>query len=113
MFRRGENETPFAFYAKDIVWEVAGLGAGIGLEGTYHGYDGIRAFWREWLSAWEAIEWEETSISDGEDGTVVVLIENQRNLGRGSGIWIDQAPYTLNFTFRGNQIVKVRSATVD
>jgi ketosteroid isomerase-like protein len=112
MFRRGENETPFAFYAKDVVWEVSGLGGGLGLEGTYHGHEGVRAFWRNWLGAWEEIDWEETSVTPAGD-TVVVLIENQRNRGRGSGIWIPQAPYTLSFTFDGNLITKVRSAILE
>ncbi len=113
MFRRRENETTFAFYAKDVVWEVEGFGAGLGLDGAYQGHDGVRAFWREWLTAWEAIEWEETSVTEGEGENVVVLVENQRNLGRESGIWVEQAPYTITFTFRGNQVVAVRSAMVD
>jgi ketosteroid isomerase-like protein len=112
MFRRRENDTPFAFYAEDVVWEVQGLGGGLGLEGTYRGHEGVRAFWRDWLGAWGDIAWEETSVTETEDGRVVVLIENQRNLGQHSGIWIDQAPYTITFTFRGNQISRVRSATV-
>ena len=113
MFRRGENETPFAYYADDILWDASGF-RGVGLAGVYRGHDGIRTFWRNWLDAWESIEWEEApSITPGPDDTVKVLIKSQRNLGRSSGVWIDQEPYTLTFGFSGNRVVRVSVHVVE
>ena len=104
MFKRREHETPFAFYAKDIVWTVEAY-TSVGVAGTYEGHDGIRTFWRSWLEAWEDIQWEYEVFSRGDDA--VALITNQRNLGRGSGLWVEQEPYELTFSFRGNQVIAI------
>src|SRR5688572_5441080 len=104
MFKRRENETPFAFYADDVVWDASGMPALAG-GGVYHGHEGIREFWRRWLEAWEQIEWEYDVVERGDD--VVAEIRNQRNLGRGSHVWVEQRPYELVFGFRGNEVTSV------
>ena len=43
MFKRRENETPFAFYTDDIVWDVDSFTA-VGMTGTYVGHAGVRRF---------------------------------------------------------------------
>src|SRR5215218_5334254 len=64
--------------------------------GVYHGHDGVRAYWRRWLSAWEDVEATEVEFVDGGQ-TVVALIHRQRLRGRGSGIEVDAPPYALAF----------------
>jgi ketosteroid isomerase-like protein len=74
-------------------------------EGVYHGHDGVRAFWREWLSAWSDLEFEVEDVRAA--GTLVVLlIRNQRHWGRHSGIETRTQPYGMVFTFRDGKIVR-------
>jgi ketosteroid isomerase-like protein len=103
-FAARDNETPFRFYAEDVVWDARGAQI-LGLEDVYHGHDGIRRFWRQWLDAWEEIEFE---IEDPveEDGRVRVRV-HQRNLGRGTGIWIDQDDYDHFWTLSDEKVTKV------
>ena len=82
-FRRRDNETPFEFYAEDIVWDARGAHIP-GLEQIYRGHDGVRTFWRQWLEAWEEIEFETEKPVELDDGRVEVLVR-QRNRGRGPG----------------------------
>src|SRR5690242_6520919 len=84
-FRERDNDAAFALYDEDVVWDVTGSDM-LGLDGAYRGHEGIRRFWREWLEAWDGIEWEQTEPEELPDGRVVVRVQNQRNTGRGTGI---------------------------
>ena len=56
MFARRDHEAVFEFYDPDIEWD-ASKATGFGLtdlEGVYHGYEGVRTYWRRWLQAWTA-----------------------------------------------------------
>ena len=108
MFRRREHETPFAFYADDVVLDASQL-PGLAGGGVYHGHAGVREFWRAWLASWADIEWEyEVVEGDRSEDQVVVDVSNQRNLGRESRIWVEQGPYRLVFGFRGNEVVSLK-----
>ena len=104
-FRRRDNETPFSYYADDVVWDARGAGI-VGLEEVYRGHEGIRDFWRQWLEAWEEIEFETDEPVELEDGRVRVLVR-QRNRWHGTGIWIDQDPYLHYWTVEGSKVTRV------
>jgi ketosteroid isomerase-like protein len=102
-FARRDHEAAFGYYDTEIEWDASRGDVGTG--GIYYGHDGVRAYWRSWLSAWEDVEASEVEFVDGGQ-TVVALIHQQRLRGRGSGIQVDAPPYALAFTFRNGKVVR-------
>src|SRR6476620_8999594 len=90
-FAARDNATPFDYYADDIIWDARGAHL-VGLDQVYRGHEGIRTFWRQWLEAWDEIEFEIDEPVELGDGRVRVRVR-QRNRGHGTGIWIDQDEY--------------------
>ena len=77
----------------DIEWDASHMEAEIpDLAGVYRGHDGVRSYWRRWLSAWSDIRFEVQDVRDGGD-KVVALIRHQHQTGRHSGIETD-LPHT-------------------
>jgi ketosteroid isomerase-like protein len=110
-FRRRDHERAFDFYDPNIVWEQhvgPHLGGPVDLGGVYHGHEGIRTYWREWLSAWRDVQFEIQDVRDAGD-EVVALIRNQRMWGRHSAIETEMPPYGIVFTIRGGKVVRWRA----
>ena len=82
-FRSGDNVTPFEIYDRDVVWRVNALDMP-DIADVYYGHDGVREFWRRWLSAWEAIEFEVVAADEIEPDLVLAEIK-QVSRGRTSG----------------------------
>src|SRR5436305_3800 len=78
------------------------------IAGVYHGHDGVRDYWRGWLSAWRDLDFELQDVLDAGD-EVVALIANQRQWGRHSGIETQMPPYALVFTISNGKVVRWRS----
>ena len=110
-FRQRDNETPFEYYAEDIVWDARSTHM-IGLDDVYRGHEGVRHFWRQWLDAWEKIEFEATEPEELADGRIHVLVR-QRNLGREAGVWIDQRPYHHFWTLADGKVTRVEFSWED
>ena len=106
-FQRRDHELPFNFYDPDIEWDSSGRTVGVGPVGIYRGHDGVRAFWREWLSAWSDIEFDIEDVRDAGD-EVVLLVRDQRQWGRSSGLVSELPPYAMVFTFHEGKIVRWR-----
>ena len=103
-FRRRDHERAFDFYDPDIVWEdLSGLDTG----GIFHGPEGVRTYWRAWLSAWRDLQFEIQDLRDAGDD-VVALIHKQRQWGRHSGIETEMPPYGIVFTIHGGKVVRWR-----
>jgi ketosteroid isomerase-like protein len=108
-FRRRDHERAFDFYDPDIEWDASGGREVIPeLAGIYRGHDGVRTYWRRWLSAWRDLEFEIEDVLDGEGDETVALICNQRQWGRHSGIVTEMPPYGLVFTIRDGKVVRWR-----
>jgi hypothetical protein len=60
-------------------------------------------FWREWLSAWEAVEFEYELIDAGDQ--VVALID-QTMRGRSSHLEVALGKYAHVFTFRDGLVAR-------
>ena len=73
---------------------------------VYRG-EGVRTFWRLWYEAWRDVQFDVQDYLDAGD-EVVVLICNQRQLGRYSGIPSELPPYALVYTFRNDKVVRWR-----
>ena len=105
-FQRRDHERAFDFYDPEIEWDASRAATQVpDAAKVYHGHAGVRRYWREWLSAWKDLEFETQEIVDGGDD-VVVLIRNQRQWGRHSGIETEVPPYGLRFTIRCGRVVK-------
>ncbi len=103
-WNRGEANIAFETFDEEITWDARPLHAPA-LSAVYRGHDGVRAFWRIWLEAWERIE-----IIEGPDhrphGNQVVTWHRQRNLGKGSGVTVEQEGCFI-WTFQEGRIVHV------
>ena len=70
--------------------------------GVYRGKDEVRQFWREWLAAWDTVEFEYELVDAGD--RVVALID-QRMRGRSTGIEVPLGKYAQVWTFRDGLVV--------
>ncbi|MGH2965348.1 MAG: nuclear transport factor 2 family protein [Solirubrobacterales bacterium] len=105
-FQRRQHEEAFELYDPEIEWDSSRLKDTIpDIAGVYHGHEGVRDYWRNWLSAWSDLEFEIQDVLDA-DGDVVLLIRNQRQWGRHSGIVTETAPYGIVFTFRHGKVIR-------
>ena len=103
-FARRESKTAFEVYDPEIVWDTREVFDGSSdLRGMTHGKEGVRAWWRQWLEAWEAIEF--VSAEHIPHGNQVVSIWHQRNRGRGSGAVVDMDS-AIVWTFQNGLIVR-------
>jgi ketosteroid isomerase-like protein len=108
-FARRQHERAFEFYDPEIEWDASGFVEFIpDIAGVYHGHDGVRAYWRQWLSAWSDLHFEIQDVVDAGDD-VVLLIRNQEQWGRHSGISVKMPPYAMVFTLRGGKVVRWRA----
>ena|SRR5947207_1951348 len=92
-------------YVPGIEWdsrEAESLGI-TDISGIYHGADGVARFWREWLDAWEAVQFEFELVDAGE--CVVALID-QRMRGRSTHIEVPLGKYAHVWTFRDGLVTK-------
>ena len=104
-FARRDHERAFEFYDADIEWDASQQGVVVDARGVYRGHEGVRDYWRQWLSAWKDLQFEIEGIVDRGDD-VVALIRNQRQWGRHSGIETQVPPYGLVFSFRDGKVVR-------
>jgi ketosteroid isomerase-like protein len=107
-FQQRQHERAFEFYDPEIEWD-ASRAAEINpdLVGVYHGHEGVRSYWRNWLSAWSDLHFEVQDVLEAGDD-VVLLIRNQRQWGRHSGLETEVPPYAMVFTFRGGKVIRWR-----
>ena len=109
-FARRDHERAFEFYDPEIEWDARRLDKfNPDLAEVFHGYDGVRTYWRRWLSAWRDIDFDVQDVREGEDGEVVALIANQRQWGRASGVETIVDSYGLVFTCRDGKVVRWRA----
>src|SRR2546423_5686421 len=88
-----------ASQARDLIPDLADV---------YWGHEGVRTYWRRWLEAWRYIEFDIQDIVDAGD-QIVVLICNQRQWGRYTGIVSEIPPFALVYAFRDGKIVRFRA----
>ncbi len=107
-FQRRRHEQAFELYDPEIEWDASALAESMpDIAGIFHGHEGVRTYWRNWLSAWSDIHFEIGDVLDAGDD-VVLLIQNQRQWGRSTGIEAEMPPYGMVFTIRGAKVVRWR-----
>ncbi len=70
------------YFDTDIVWDTSA--SGLPAASIYHGHEGVRKFFRDWLAPWENYEIEYREYIDAGDAVVTVF--RQAGTGRGSGV---------------------------
>ena len=71
---------------------------------SYRGFDGVRRFWGEFLSAWERYRVEPLRFDDAGDQVAVVV----HIVGRTHGLEVDETRSSL-LTVRDGRIIRVES----
>jgi ketosteroid isomerase-like protein len=108
-FQHRQHERAFEFYDPEIEWDASNLRELIpDLAGVYRGHEGVRTYWRRWLSAWSDLDFEIQDLVDAGD-KVVLLIRNQRQWGKHSGIATEFPPYGMVFTIRDGKVIRWKS----
>ena len=100
-FLAGKSEWGAELLDPNVEWD--GTNALIfDIDRVYHGQEGVRQYWREWLSAWETVQFEYELVDAGD--RVVALID-QRMRGRSTGIEVPLGKYAHVYTFKDGLIV--------
>jgi ketosteroid isomerase-like protein len=103
---RGDFTAVFAAYNPEIEWHAPGLASPeLGFDPVYVGHEGVRTFWRLWLSAWETTSFEYHEFIDA--GEHVVVVQSQRNRGRTSGIELEWNSYAQVWTVQEAKVVRM------
>src|SRR4051794_24741389 len=89
----------------DVEWDATGVGMP-GLSGTDRGREEVVEWWRGWLEAWEAVEFDFELVDAGDD---VVLLVDQRMRGRASGIEVPLGEYAHVATFKDGLLWRWKS----
>ena len=108
-FRAGHNEldregtlTKMAeLWDPDIEWDAT-QAAALDLGGVYKGIEAVKGFWREWLAAWEVVEFD-YELVDAWDSVVLLLDQTMR--GRSTGIEVPFGKYAQVARFRNGLMV--------
>jgi ketosteroid isomerase-like protein len=103
------GELDLALVDPQVEWDASRLGDMIpDLAEVYFGHEGVRTYWRRWFEAWSDLQFEIQDLRDAGDD-VVVLIRNQRQWGRHTGICTELPPYAQVFTIRDGILVRWRT----
>jgi ketosteroid isomerase-like protein len=75
-----------------------------GIAPSYHGHDGFRTFWAEWLSDWEHVSHGITAVIDLGDRIVIRVWGH--HMAPKSGLWQDSDSGYL-FEFRAGRVMRL------
>jgi ketosteroid isomerase-like protein len=99
-FLAGKSEFGAELLHPEVEWDASDLV--FDLSGVSHGAEAVQQYWRNWLAAWETVQFEYELVDVGD--RVVALID-QRMRGRSSGIEVPLGKYAHVYTFRDGLIV--------
>ena len=103
-FTRRDNAAAFAAYALDIEMDFRHGVLGFDAPSLYHGHDGVRTAFRNWLAPFRDFEFQPGETTDYGDQILVTVDEH--GIGRASGVAVDRSHYAL-WTLRGGKIVSL------
>jgi ketosteroid isomerase-like protein len=101
-FLAGERDFGGQLLDPEVEWDASELPI-LDIGGLYRGPPAVRQFWREWLSAWETVQFEYELVDAGDH--VVALID-QWMRGRSTGIDVPLGKYAQVYTFRDGLVVR-------
>jgi ketosteroid isomerase-like protein len=103
-WERGDMEAIFAFYDPEIIWDQTRYGLGL-VSGVYHGHEGVRRFFREWLAPFESYYARPEEFIDAGEAVVVRLRQGGR--GKQSGAEVEMPPYWQVYRLRDGRAVRI------
>ena len=66
---RRDAETPFAFYAENIVWDLSNARrAVVSSQPVYYGHEGVRQAWRDGLAVFGEVDYDVEELIDADGG---------------------------------------------
>ena len=72
-FQHRQHERAFEFYDPEIEWDASAFAeVNPDIAAVYHGHEGVRAYWRHWLSAWSDLHFEIQDVVDAGDDVVLL-----------------------------------------
>ena len=101
---RRDYARAFEIYDEEVTWDSRPLRVPE-LAHVFRGHDGVRAFWREWLAAWERVEMVDGPYYEAH-GNQVLSWWMLHLVGRESGLAFDKEAGHL-WTFQNGRIVYV------
>jgi ketosteroid isomerase-like protein len=101
VFLAGKPEFGVGLAHPDIEWDASESPV-LDNSGVYRGVEGVQQFWRQWLAAWETVQFDYELVDSGDH--VVALID-QRMRGRSTGIEVPFGKYAQVYTFKDGLIV--------
>jgi uncharacterized protein len=103
-FNRGDLDAAMAFMHEDVEWRMSG--AIVGTADAYHGHEGVRQWWLEFLEPFESMSIEPEEIIEATEDRVLVLVR-LRATGR-EGIDVDLSVSHL-YDLRGDKVARVQA----
>jgi ketosteroid isomerase-like protein len=91
------------YFDPQIVWDTSE--SGMPSAGIYHGREGVRRFFRDWLADWSDYEIEARDCFDA--GGAVVLVFRQAGTGKRSGVRIERDFFGV-WELRDSKVVRFR-----
>ena len=79
--------------------------AQVGLDPVYRGHEGVRRYWRDYLSAFERLDFELEELVDASGRILAVVRE--RAVGRASGIAFEARIFAV-WTLRDGKITRMQ-----
>jgi ketosteroid isomerase-like protein len=105
-WERRDTDAMFELYDPEIVWDQTRDGPG-DLAREYHGHDGVRQFFSEWMGSFESYQARALEFFDGDDAVLVRV----RQTGRGklSGIEVEIASGLQLYRVRDGRVVRIET----
>jgi ketosteroid isomerase-like protein len=92
-------ESLFRLYDPEIVWE-SHFGP---ISGAYHGHEGVRQFFREWMEPLESFHVQAESFIDAGDSVVVATRVSARGKSGAEG----EMPQAMVYKLRNERVIRV------
>jgi ketosteroid isomerase-like protein len=91
------------YFDSEIVWDTSA--SGMPSASVYHGHEGVRRFFRDWLAPWTDYAIEARECIDA--GTAVVLVFRQEGTGKASGVSTERDFFSI-WELEGSKVVRFR-----
>src|SRR5689334_23981926 len=101
---RGDDRAVFALYDSDIVWKSGTTGQVQFGGGPYHGHEGVRQFFLDWLESFGT--YQATAEKFTEAGDKVVVGYRVSGRGRESGVDVEMPRWNV-YGIRNGLVVHV------
>ena len=102
-FNRGDFEAVIREFPDDIEWQVLEQ---LPDQGPFRGRDGVLRFWKSWRESFSDFRAEIDEIVDAGDHVIVMM--HMVGRGRDSGAEVETPTYAQMWTFRGDEVKRVR-----